>query len=106
MAEQAVAVLAPLIDELPAVDKPVEQMSPAELLGMTSREGLLRLYELLRRPLDAEDLKAQRLVGDMALGVNRLLMRAAEGEFRARRDDALARVLEQIAAERAGKAGV
>lgn len=108
MAEEAQALLAPLIEEASRdlVVKPVGEMNAAELLGATSLEGLRRLYELVSLPLEPpcdDNLKRQRLVGDMALGVNKLFMRAAEGEFRARRDDALTRLLEQIAEERAAR---
>ena len=105
MAERAVAVLGPVIEAtaVEVVDKPVEAMNPAELLGATSLQGLRRLHEIVSEPLDPDDLKQRRLVGDMAVAVNKLFMRAAEGEFRARRDDALGRLLALIAADPDGK---
>ncbi len=45
-------------------------------------------------------LKHRRLIGDMAQGANRLFMRAAEGEYRAKRDDALAALLQMLAEDR------
>ncbi len=42
-----------------------------------------------------------RLGNDVAGAVSRLGMRAIEGEFRARRDDVLGKLLEQIAASKA-----
>jgi len=52
--------------------------------------------------LDASaDLKERRLVGETAGWMARLGVRVAEGEFQARRDDQLERLLEQLAAENA-----
>lgn len=77
------------------------QGSAADLLSHAAHQGLQRLYEIVSTPVDWDDLKQVRLIGDMALGVSRLALRAAEGEFRARRDDALTRLLEEIQRERA-----
>lgn len=77
------------------------QGSAADLLSHAAHQGLQRLYEIVSTPLDWDDPKQVRLIGDMALGVSRLALRAAEGEFRARRDDALTRLLEEIQHERA-----
>lgn len=75
--------------------------STGELLSLATTEGVKRLYEIVTRPIDWDELKQVRLIGDMSLGVSRLAMRAAEGEFRARRDDALTMLLEEIQRDRA-----
>lgn len=79
----------------------IEGLVPAEALGQVALLGLQRLYELVSKPIDDDmDLKEKRLIGDMALGANKLLMRAADTAFRAKRDDALTKLLEQLASEK------
>jgi hypothetical protein len=76
---------------------------PRRAIGSAELSGLHRLEEIVSIPITEELVREQpktaRLVGDMAVAANRLLMRAAEGSFRARRDDALARLLDELRAE-------
>ena len=102
MAEEARQTLAPLIEAGQTLDgthKDIESMTPPELLAAASIMGLRRLYEICSIPIDPDnlDLKTARLVGDMALGASRLFIRAAEGEFKARQNDALEEVLRRLA---------
>jgi len=53
-----------------------------------------------KRQIPIQELKVQRLVGDMALAANKLFARVAEGELRGRQADALGKLLEEIAAAR------
>lgn len=73
--------------------------TPAQLLNVVARRGLEQLFRIVDQELDMENLKQQRLVGDMSIAVGKLLMRAAESEFRVRRDDAVTQLLELLAAE-------
>ncbi len=82
-----------------AREKPVEAMLPAELMGAAAVKGLRQLYAILDQPLDPDDLKQQRLIGDMALGVNKLLARHVEREGR---EDTIGRLLALIEAEKSG----
>lgn len=83
----------------------IESLAPATALGRAALSGLRQLIRIIEQPLDLGDLKQQRLIGDMSLGASRLLARAAEGEFRGRRSDTIDRLLREIAAEKASKAG-
>lgn len=81
----------------PARHLSVDEMNPAELLATSAVLGLRRLHDILNRDLpDDMESKAARFVGDMALGVNKLFMRAAEAEFRAKRGDNLGKLLEML----------
>ena len=91
-------------DELIELEASLPVGSPAAKLSRNALLGLDRLEEILRQPITPEmDVKQQRLIGDMAIASEKLLMQAAGQEFQMRRDDALGRVLELIAAERASK---
>jgi hypothetical protein len=105
MVERAVAVIeGALVEVADAPPKPLEEMSAPELLRETARQGLLRLREIVSQPLDLQDLKQQRLVGDMAVATCRLFMRAAEGELQARRRDGdLSALMTRINADRAAE---
>ncbi len=110
MVERAKAELVRAAGELEAalpaevITRPIESLSAPEALGRASLSGLHQLARLIEEPLDPDDVKQRRLIGDMALGVNRLFMRAAEGEFRARHDDVLGKLLKSIRAEKAAEA--
>lgn len=81
----------------------VETLTPAEALGRSALSGLYQLIRIVEQPIDLADLKQQRLIADIALGTTKLFARAAEGEFRARRDDAVMQLIEKLAAEREGR---
>jgi hypothetical protein len=49
--------------------------------------------------IDPTDLKQQRLIGDISLGTLKLNVRVAEGQYRAKRDGALAQLLADLARE-------
>jgi len=93
------------LETLPTAEWPVGELTPAELLRETARLGLQRLREIVSQPINPGDLKQQRLVGDMSLAVCKLFMRAAEGEFRARRGDALTALLARLQAAQANPSG-
>jgi hypothetical protein len=103
------AGVAAAIAELEAARQPVvaaENTAPA-LLGRGVLAGLRRLQEIVDTPITEEmmvhDPKRARLIGDMALGIVKLGLQAREGEASVRRDQALAALLEEIAAERNAK---
>jgi len=111
--------MADLIEKLPVAPpgKP-EDWSPPELLINTAREGLLKLHAILTQPirlkqsaderLDPEDLKLQRLVGDLALGVDKLLARVGEANLRQQNSGKWQELLDNIKkfkAEEAAKIG-
>jgi len=84
--------MADTIDKLPAPPaKPIEQWSLPELLNDTARRGLIQLHGIISQPLklkqapddrlDPEELKLQRLVGELGLGADKLLARVQESEL-------------------------
>jgi hypothetical protein len=78
---------------------PIEGLPAAAALGRAALSGIYQLIRIVEQPLDLADLKQQRLIGDMALGASKLLARAAEGEFRARKSNAIEELLAQISLE-------
>ena len=93
---------------------PIEALAPPEALGRVAYRGLQRIEQILSfdlpvardeasRDAALEYVKLWRLVGDMAAVANRLLIGAGEGVTSARRDSALASLLEEIKAERAAR---
>ena len=103
MAEQAVRIADVALEQLPVVaEKPDAEKTPGELLNEGTRAALIVGRDICRSYDLNADVKERRLVSDTAGWLARLGVRVAEGEFKARRDDALGRLLEQIAAERAG----
>ena len=118
LAEEAKAVLEPLVIGFEAMEaegkvpaKAIAELTPAELLSQGTGRGLQQVIAIIGQPLtrDADgklcDLKQQRLIGDLALGMTRLFVRAAESEFRARHDDVLDKLLAMIEAEKVKKEG-
>lgn len=77
---------------------PIESLSGAQALGRVSLSGLYQLGRIVEQPLDLDNLKQQRLIGDMALGANKLLKSHAEGE---RNHDLIGRLLAALEAEKA-----
>jgi hypothetical protein len=93
------ADLATLSRELMPVDGlPIEQLPAPQALGRAALGGLQQLIRIIEQPLDLDDLKQQRLVGDMSVAACKLFMRAAEGEFQARKQGALEQLLAEIRA--------
>jgi hypothetical protein len=92
--ERTIRKMSDLIDGLPAgpIEKPIEQWTLPELLSDTARESLVQLRAIIMQPLklkrhvddalSADDLKLQRLVGEMGLGADRLLARVQEASMR------------------------
>jgi hypothetical protein len=85
--------MADLIDKQPAPPaKPIEEWSLPELLSNTARMGLIQLHGIISQPLklkksandrlDPEELKLQRLVGELGLGADKLLARIGEADLR------------------------
>lgn len=70
-------------------------------LARSASVGLDQLEAIICEPLDPDDVKQRRLVGDMALAVNKLFFQAAAQAYQARRDDDLARLIQLIAEESA-----
>lgn len=68
---------------MPAVDKPVEQMSTAELLQDTVHHGLRRMREIVQWDVDASDLNKARLVSETAGKAMAIMARIEEAGFRA-----------------------
>jgi hypothetical protein len=70
---------------LPAgpVDKPIEEWTPAELLSDTARLGLVRVREIVSKPIsDDMDPQERRLIAEVGLGAARLLARVQEAAMR------------------------
>lgn len=99
-AKEAIGVMLVEAEALRPVAKPVEAMTPAELMGETAYQGLRRLHEIVCWAPDPGDLKLSRLIGDMALGANNLLRRAAHEE---RRVDMIGQLLAELAKSRDGE---
>lgn len=110
MVEEAKQVLVPLI-EAAADDtgvygdvEHVEQMPTPQLLRAASHKALVRLYEVLSIPIDKDmDVKLLRVIGERAHGVLTLHLRAADMEFRERRNDARDELLRRLADGTEGK---
>lgn len=102
-----------VLETLPAlVDKPDDQKTSGELLNEGMRVGLtlardacvyaskhLATIQAAGLMVAGEDLKVLRWGTDTAGWLTRASVRVVEGEFRARRDDVLGRLLEQVAAK-------
>jgi hypothetical protein len=83
--------------------RPLAELAPTEALARIAWKGLERLDEILSIEIPKDDklemrenMKIWRLVGDMALGANRLLAHVGEGGARVQRDQQLALLLEEI----------
>jgi hypothetical protein len=103
MAEEAKATIGAAIVELEAalpvdiMSGPIEGLPAAHALARVSLSGLYQLGRIVEQPLDMDNLKQQRLIGDMALGANKLFKSHAEGE---RNTDLIGRLLELLEAEK------
>src|SRR5215831_11165451 len=91
--ERTLRRMADLIEKLPAPPKkPIEQWTLPELLTDTARMGLVQLHGIISQPLklkqapddrlDSDELKLQRLVGELGLGADKLLARVQESDLR------------------------
>jgi len=69
------------------VEKPVEQMSDAELFADNFRESLQFSREVLRRPLDWDDYDQLKLKRDISLGAQSLAIRMKVAELRPPSDE-------------------
>ncbi len=104
MAEQAKTVLTTAIVELEAalppniLSIPVEELTGPQALGRASLSGSRQLVRIIEQQLDMENLKQQRLVGDMAGVALRQLERHAQGE---RTHDLIGKLLAALEAEKA-----
>jgi hypothetical protein len=103
MVEEAKATIGQAIEELTAAlpvdvrSLPIEELTGPQALGRASLLGLHQLCRIVEQPLDMDNLKQQRLIGDMALGANKLLKSHAEGE---RNHDLIGRLLAALEAEK------
>ena len=79
------------------------QGSSGQQLAEVALKGLRRLEEIIDMPLDQDNPKQMRLVGDMALGVCKLFQRAAEGAFKAQQGNTLVALLEALKEAQARK---
>ena len=107
MVEEAKALIVAGAHELEAalpddtMTKEITELRPAEALGRAALSGSYQLIRIIEQELDFNDLKQQRLIGDMSAVALRLFVRAADGEYKARQTDALGELLAEIRAERA-----
>src|SRR5262245_7213296 len=96
--ERTLRRMADLIDKLPAPPKkPIEHWTLPERLTDTARMGLVQLHGIISQPLqlkqapddrlDPSELKLQRLVGELALGADRLLARVQDSDLRQQQHD-------------------
>lgn len=103
MVDEAKAVLAEQVVELEArvpaeiMALAVDELTAPQALDRAALSGARQLVAIIERPIDWDELKQVRLIGDMAAVAMRLSVRVSEGQFRARRDDALARLLASLA---------
>lgn len=103
MAEEAKAAVSTAIVELEELlpldvrTLPIDQLTAPQALGRASLAGLHQLVRIVEQPLDFDDLKQVRLIGDMALGANKLLQRHAQGE---RNHDLIGKLLAALEAEK------
>src|SRR5215831_3207092 len=107
--ERILRSMADLIEKLPTPPtKSIEEWSLPELLNDTARVGLMRLHSIISQPLklkqspddrlDREELKLQRLVGELGLGADKLLARVGEAELHQQeRADALELLAKKMA---------
>lgn len=101
MARKTVKEIERVLEDLPApIDKPPERMTLLELSTETNRVGLAACLDMCRRYTPDMDIKERRLIAEIAGMTLRANVRLAEGEFRARSDDVLGRLIEMIEAER------
>ena len=78
------------IERLPATvsNKPVAEHTPAELLAETTRQGLMRVLEIVSVPITADtDPKVMRLRGEMGLGAAKLYRSVAEAHLCVAKND-------------------
>jgi hypothetical protein len=118
MTQEAKAVLVEAGRELEAalpadiLTRPIESLSPAQALGRAALSGTHQLVRIIEQPIavrenaedappKADELKLQRLVGDMSNVALKALRRNATTE---RASDGLAELLAEIRAEKAAKA--
>lgn len=96
LAQERVAdAVTALTAALPAV--PAEREGAAAKLGRVALRGLEVLEAVVNTPIDWDKPRQARIICDMAVAANQLLMRAAESEYRQRREDGLTRLLEMLA---------
>jgi hypothetical protein len=98
MMAKAIAVLDSELEAVPVIAKPPEQMTTAELLRDTARQGLLRMRDVVAAPL-SDNPRERRLQIETAGMATKLYMRAAEGELQVRRTDRMAELLEALRAD-------
>lgn len=98
MVDQAKVSLGEYRAELVELAETLPAGSAAAKLSRIALRGLDQLEEIIDQRLDMDDLKQQRLVGDMALGVNKLLVKAAHEE---RRVDMIGQLLAELGRSRA-----
>ena len=68
---------------MPAVDKPLDQMSTAELLRDAAHNGMRQMCTVLRWTVDPENIQLSRLVIETANNAGKLLARVEEAGLRA-----------------------
>lgn len=118
MAEEAKAVLVEARRELEGalprdiLTRDIKTLTPAEALGRAALSGTHQLVRIIEQPLDlrenkedappkSDELKLQRLIGDMSNIALNALRRGASAE---RAGDALGELLAEIRAEKAARA--
>jgi hypothetical protein len=104
MAEEAAETLETIVAEGEARTAELaltreDQMTAPQLLDLGGLESARQLLRIVSQPLDFDNLRQLRLIGDMALGTLKLNVRVAEDKFRAKKDGALAQLLAEIAEE-------
>lgn len=68
---------------MPAVDKPLDQMSTAELLRDAAHNGMRQMCTVLRWTVDPDNIQLSRLVIETANNAGKLLARVEESGLRA-----------------------
>lgn len=107
-AKESLSAALPDIVNLAADDRNITDLTPGEALARVAWKGLEQLDKLLSidLPIDdpiemRENVKLWRLVGDMAIAANRLLIQAGTDGARSQRDTQLAMLLAEIRSDKA-----
>lgn len=78
-------------------DLPLEEQSHAELLTRGSHSSLVNLVRLVEREREADDIKGERLGGEMSVAMLRMYLHVQEAQFKGQQSlDMLESILEAI----------
>lgn len=102
MAEETARQLVLTIEQLPLVNKPVEEMTLSDLMIETNRHGLVACLDMCKRYDPESDIKERRLIADITGQTMRANLKIAEEQFKAARQDQLGELLAALKEARKG----